>query len=251
MSESILRKSSFYAILDSIMYPFKEKSKNEFIVSEKAEKCDILLSREESNLINRNTSNSIVYQYNNKKNIEEAVKALNGYTIYPHSIFSFTSDIYSKCKHKIYREGLEIDNHREVIDYGQGLSQLITQLFMTLLNSKMAVVEHKSSVLRLNPYRSNYPYGFTTSIDDTWDLKFDNQFEDTYSIKAYIKDDVLITELYTNSRDIERVELKKYNNKEYREDCICENIIINRFIYYKNSELENDEVLKLSDRRKL
>jgi len=153
-----------------------------------------------------------------KKNIETAVKILDGYILYPGIEFSFIEEIINKIPEDEMGPASTIIGEKRVPGIGGGLCQVATTLYNLALLSGISIRErknHSSPVSYVSP-----GIDATVSKEEGLDLKIQNPYRNPLMIKAKIINNKLQMEIYgiqSKKRDIKiMVEITGKNN-EYLE----------------------------------
>lgn len=147
--------------------------------------------------------------YNSVQNMELAIKAANGTIVNPGETFSFndmTGDTTNGATHNYpngttgaYLPSTAYSKGKVVQDYGGGICQASTTLYLCALKADMDILERRAHM-----YASSYaPYGLDATID-YWsiDMKFRNPYDYPIYIATYVYDynydgyDELMVEIY-------------------------------------------------------
>ncbi|HOK57368.1 MAG TPA: VanW family protein [bacterium] len=129
-----------------------------------------------------------------KKNIESAVKILDGYILYPNIEFSFIEEVINKIPEDEMGPASTIVGEKRVPGIGGGLCQVATTLYNLALLSGISIRErknHSSPVSYVSP-----GLDATVSKEEDVDLKIQNPYKYPLMIKVKVINNKLQMELY-------------------------------------------------------
>ena len=129
-----------------------------------------------------------------KKNIESAIKILDGYILYPNIEFSFIEEVINKIPEDELGPASTIIDEERVLGLGGGLCQVATTLYNVALLSGISIRErknHSSPVSYVSP-----GLDATVSKGEGVDLKIQNPYRNPLMIKAKVINNKLQMRIY-------------------------------------------------------
>ena len=132
-------------------------------------------------------------------NIHRAADLLNKTLVLPGDLFSFNQTVGERTAERGFVAGFIIDDGRLEVDYGGGVSQLVTTTFNAFFFAGLEIVEHNPHSF----YISRYPEGRESTI--AWGIK-------DLRVRNDSGHGVYITTAYTDSS----VTVRMYGTKRYR-----------------------------------
>lgn len=136
-------------------------------------------------------------QKNKVKNLQLAVKKIDGLIIKPGEEFSFWKLIGNATKRKGYLEGLVMNNGQMKKGYGGGLCQLANMIHWLVLHSPLEVTElHHHSDALFPDVKRRVPFGTGTSISyNALDYRFKNTTNNDVQLRLWLDETMLYGEL--------------------------------------------------------
>lgn len=135
-------------------------------------------------------------------NIELASKALDGFTVRPDQIFSFNEVVGPRSGDKGYRKAPVIVGDRMIDDYGGGVCQVSTTVYIALLKAGFEVIERHNHGIPV----SYVPLGMdATVVYGLLDLKMRNMSGGPAIISVRPENGQLIVSVYGKPSDTEIV----------------------------------------------
>lgn len=132
-------------------------------------------------------------------NIHRAADLMDGTLVLPGETFSFNDTVGERTAERGFAAGFIISNGRLEVDYGGGVSQLVTTVFNAAFFAGLEIVEHNPHSF----YISRYPEGRESTI--AWGVK-------DLRIRNDSGNGVYFTTSYTNSS----VTVRVWGTKRYR-----------------------------------
>ena len=132
-------------------------------------------------------------------NIHRAAELMDDTLVLPGETFSFNETVGERTPERGFAAGFIIDNGRLEVDFGGGVSQLVTTVFNAAFFAGLEVVEHNPHSF----YISRYPEGRESTI--AWGVK-------DLRIRNDSENGVFLTTSYTNSS----VTVRVWGTKRFR-----------------------------------
>ncbi|KAB3534387.1 VanW family protein [Alkaliphilus pronyensis] len=179
-------------------------------------------------------------QQNKVKNIEIALKKLDGILILPGETFSYWKNIGKPTRHKGYVEGMVLYYGSFKTGIGGGLCQLSNLIYWCTLHSPLKVVErhrHSFDVFpdsnRTQPFRSG-----ATCAYNYLDLQIYNATNNPYQLKLYLTDNKLMAEWRSNT--CPNLQFHVYEKKHWITHEHWGGYLRHNLIYRKAFDLDNN-----------
>lgn len=168
-------------------------------------------------------------QKNKVKNLQLAVKKIDGLIIKPGEEFSFWKLIGNATKRKGYLEGLVINNGQMKKGYGGGLCQLANMIHWLVLHSPLEVTElHHHSDALFPDVKRRVPFGTGTSISyNALDYRFKNTTKNEVQLRLWLDDTMLYGELRSSVEIKQKYKIVEEDHHFAKEDEI----------FYRNSKV--------------
>lgn len=169
---------------------------------ERSDKLRYPLFKEKSLMINENTGQDIVYQYNKVHNLKLAASTINHLLIRPNETFSFWYLVHKADRKEKYKEALVLKNGEIVPGYGGGLCQLSDLLFYVLLHSPLTIAErHGHKVLDFPSTDKAFPEGVDATVYEPYlDLKFYNGTDYSFVLEISFDETYMYIELSSEKK---------------------------------------------------
>jgi vancomycin resistance protein VanW len=196
----------------------KQKSLNFF---------ECVIARHSSPLFRKLGESDPALQKGKIKNLELAIKALNGLIIPPNKVFSFWAIVGAASKRRGYVNGMLLSDGKVIEGVGGGLCQLSNLLYWLFLHSPVEIIERKHHSRDVFPDSGRtIPFGTGATIFyNLIDLKIKNTFTHSIQLKLWLSDSQLKGQVLSSQSSAE-----KYHIKE-REHCFVQT---NKGIYRYN-----------------
>lgn len=138
-------------------------------------------------------------QHNKRKNLELAIKEVNGVVLTSSEVFSFWKLVGRPTKNKGYLEGLVLNQGNVSKGIGGGLCQLGNLLFWIICHSPLDVIERYRHSFDVFPdLDRKIPFGAGATLSYNYiDLQFRNNTENSFQIKLWLEDDYLYGALFS------------------------------------------------------
>lgn len=135
-------------------------------------------------LINEESGQDIIYQYNKVHNLRLAIRTVDRLLIRPGETFSFWQLVRHAEDPEPYKDGLCIVNGELKAVPGGGLCQLSNLLFWLFLHTPLTLVEHHAHTVEAFPVPpSEVPQGAEATVSEGWlDLKVKNETQTTFQL---------------------------------------------------------------------
>ena len=151
-------------------------------------------------LIRKLGESEMYLQYNKIKNLEIAIKAINGIVILSGETFSFCRLVGLPTRRKGYVEGMEISQGIPRPGIGGGICQISNLLYWLVLHSDLTVTERSHH--GYDPFPDNnrvLPFGSGATVFYNYiDLQVENRTPAKFQINLWLTDKCLEGELRTN-----------------------------------------------------
>jgi len=186
-------------------------------------------------------------QHNKVKNLEIALKELDGLVLKPEEVFSYWKLIGKPTKSKGYLQGMQLDHGKFIASIGGGLCQLSNLIYWMTLHTPLSVVErwrHSYDVFPDSNRKQPFGSGATCSYNYI-DLQIKNANRYPFLLHIYLTDTHLVGEWRSTTACNERYEVyerEHWISSEYWGGYIRHNTIARR-IYNKSNEMINDEYI--------
>jgi vancomycin resistance protein VanW len=154
-------------------------------------------------------------QQNKIANLVIAVKAIDGLTISPSESFSFWRLLGRTSRRKGYLPGMTIVDGRLAVATGGGLCQLSNALYWVALHLGCTISERHRHSFDCFPdsYRS-VPFGAGATVNYNYvDLRFRNESDETYRIRAWLDEEHLHVEAFADRRPRYRYRVIEENHR--------------------------------------
>jgi vancomycin resistance protein VanW len=154
-------------------------------------------------------------QQNKIANLVIAVKAIDGLTISPSESFSFWRLLGRTSRRKGYLPGMTIVDGRLAVATGGGLCQLSNALYWVALHLGCTISERHRHSFDCFPdsYRS-VPFGAGATVNYNYvDLRFRNESDETYRIRAWLDEEYLHVEAFADRRPRYRYRVIEENHR--------------------------------------
>ena len=146
---------------------------------------------------------------NSNKNMNTAMKLINGTTLDPGEEFSFNKIVGdSSDPSRGFLSGASILNGKVIMSYGGGICQAATTVYGAAIRANMTITERRN-----HTFKSSYvPYGEDATINyDNIDLKFRNDLKLPIYIKTNMEGKILKCQIYGPKDDsYDKIEVKSY-----------------------------------------
>lgn len=137
---------------------------------------------------------------NRLNNIKVALKSLDGLKIFPNREYSFNALTGKRTKENGYKEAKIIKDGDYVEGLGGGVCQVSTTLYNALILADISITEVHSHTLK--PSYVSCSFDAMVSYG-TSDLKFINETDDILFVKAKVKEQNIVVEIYGEDKDFE------------------------------------------------
>lgn len=154
-------------------------------------------------------------QHNKVRNLELAVKKLNGIVIMPGEVFSYWKLIGMPSRFKGYKKGMILRNGGFFAGYGGGLCQLSNLIFWMTIHTPLTVIErhrHGYDVFPDSNRTQPFASGATCSYPHI-DLMIRNDTNEPYQLLLNVGDKYLEGEWRTNSAPEYRFDVVERNHR--------------------------------------
>ena len=187
---------------------------------ERSDKLRYPLFKEKSLMINENTGQDIVYQYNKVHNLKLAASTINHLLIRPNETFSFWYLVHKADRKEKYKEALVLKQGKIVPGYGGGLCQLADLLFYAMLHSPLSIVErHGHKVIDFPSTDLNFPLGVDATVYEPYlDLKFKNTTSSSFVLDISFDDSYMYIELTSDTEFKEKFIIENRNIQYLKEE---------------------------------
>lgn len=153
-------------------------------------------------------------QQNKRKNLELAIKHLDGIVIRQGETFSIWKNVGRPTLSKGYKEGLALQQGKLSSDVGGGLCQLGNLLFWMFAHSPLCVIERFRHGFDVFPdVHRKVPFGAGATLAYNYiDLQVRNETVDNYRVELWLDDKYLHGRLLCESElsDVYRVEERNH-----------------------------------------
>ena len=187
------------------------------------------------------------YQYNKIKNLEIAVKRLNGIVINPGETFSYWKLIGRPTSRKGYVEGMVLFYGTYKPGIGGGLCQLSNLIYWMTLHTPLQVTEryrHSYDVFPDANRTQTFGSGATCSYNYL-DLQITNTTQQPYQLIVYLTEDELVGEWHTVNpplRIYEVYEKKHWITLEHWGGYVRHNIIGRKIYNLDGIQIDDEEI---------
>jgi len=190
-------------------------------------------------------------------NIHRAADLLDDTLVLPGKVFSFNDTVGERTPERGFVAGFIINNGRLEVDYGGGVSQLVTTTFNAFFFAGLEIVEHNPHSF----YISRYPEGRESTI--AWgykDLRARNDSEQgAFITTGYSNSSVTVTVWGTKRYRIEATRSARYDIRPFRVvydgrdpgteqgDCVATGgvsgfrVVVNRLFYEGGAQVRSEE----------
>jgi vancomycin resistance protein YoaR len=190
-------------------------------------------------------------------NIHRAADLLDDTLVLPGKVFSFNDTVGERTAERGFAAGFIINNGQLEVDYGGGVSQLVTTAFNAFFFSGLEILEHNPHSF----YISRYPEGRESTI--AWgykDLRVRNDSDQGIFITTgYTNSSVTVTVWGTKRYRIESTKSERYDIKPFRVikdtrdagtekgDCVATDgvpgfrVIVHRLFYENGQQVKSEE----------
>lgn len=154
-------------------------------------------------------------QENKRKNLEIAIKHINGIEIRPDEFFSIWKLVGRPTKSKGYLEGLVLKSGKMAKDTGGGLCQLGNLLFWIFAHSPLSIKERYRHGYDVFPdVKRKVPFGAGATLSYNYiDLQVQNESDNSYMIKLWLDDTHLNGELLSKNEIKETYKIEERNHQ--------------------------------------
>jgi vancomycin resistance protein VanW len=185
------------------------------------------------------------FQHNKVKNLQIAVKRLNGMLIKPGETFSYWKCIGTTTKAKGYVEGMVLFYGTFKSGTAGGLCQLSNLIYWMTLHTTLTVTErHRHSYDVFPDSKRTQPFGSgATCAYNYLDLQIKNTTSQTYQLHLYLTDTHLVGEWRTEQQPLESYQVyekEHWITPAYWGGYLRHNII-HRKIFNRQKQLIDDE----------
>jgi vancomycin resistance protein VanW len=145
------------------------------------------------------------YQHNKVKNLQIAIKRLNGMLVRPGETFSYWKGIGTTTKSKGYVDGMVLFYGKFKKGTGGGLCQLSNLIYWMTLHTPLSVTErHRHSYDVFPDSKRTQPFGSgATCAYNYLDLQIKNTTKHTYQLHLYLTDTHLVGEWRTEQEPLQ------------------------------------------------
>lgn len=190
-------------------------------------------------------------------NIHRAADLLDETLVLPEKVFSFNDTVGERTPARGFAAGFIINNGQIEVDYGGGVSQLVTTTFNAFFFAGLEIVEHNPHSF----YISRYPEGRESTI--AWgykDLRARNDSEQgVFITTGYTNSSVTVTVWGTKRYQIEATKSARYDIRPFRVvyderspgtdqgDCVATGgvsgfrVVVNRLFYEGDTQVRSEE----------
>jgi len=175
---------------------------------------DCVIARHSSPLFRKLGESDPELQIGKIKNLEIAIKSLQGLIIKPGQTFSFWNAVGPTNEKYGYVKGMLISNGWVVEGVGGGLCQLSNLLYWLFLHLPVEVIERSHHSRDVFPDSGrNIPFGTgATVFYNLIDLKVKNTFKYPIQLKLWLSDNQLKGQILSSHFVSEKVHLKEKNH---------------------------------------
>lgn len=187
------------------------------------------------------------YQYNKIKNLEIAIKQLNGVVIHPGETFSYWKLIGKPKKKKGYVDGMVLYYGTFKKGIGGGLCQLSNLLYWMTLHTPLTITERNRHSYDVFPDSNRtQPFGSgATCAYNYLDLQIKNNTNEPYQLHLSLTDTHLVGEWRALNPSLYSYEIYEKEHQitpAYWGGYVRHNIL-NRKIYNRKKQLIDDEFI--------
>lgn len=172
-------------------------SKTKFAKKQEKRNLHFLVFKHKS-FLRRKLKNVDMWMQENKiKNLEIAIKNLDGLIIEPNNVFSYWRQIGSVNKSKGYLPGMILVDGKFMPGIGGGLCQLSNMIYWMVLHSPLRVIErwrHSYDVFPDLERKQPFASGATCAYPNI-DLQFKNETNQKFQLRFWLDDEYLHGEL--------------------------------------------------------
>jgi len=184
-------------------------------------------------------------QHNKVRNLEIALKRVNGIVIYPGETFSYWKTIGKPSRFKGYKKGMNLYYGKFRAETGGGLCQLSNLIYWMALHTPLTVTErHRHSFDVFPDSNRTQPFGTgATCVYNYRDLQITNNTAETYQINIRIEGDHLVGEIRSDIRPYQTYRVYEQEHKithEFWGGYVRHNLI-RREIWDMDNNFINDE----------
>ncbi|WP_366923107.1 VanW family protein [Metallumcola ferriviriculae] len=186
-------------------------------------------------------------QYNKIKNLKLAVSNINGIIIEPGEAFSYWRLIGKPTRAKGYLEGMVLFYGTFTPGVGGGLCQLSNLIYWMTLHTPLTITErHRHSFDVFPDVNRSQPFGSgATCFYNYLDLQIRNDTEQSYQLRVYLTDKLLVGEWCTQKQPLSKYEVYEKDHwisHEYWGGYLRHNTIY-RKVSNLNGDLLDDEFI--------
>jgi vancomycin resistance protein YoaR len=190
-------------------------------------------------------------------NIHRAAELLDDTLVLPGKVFSFNDTVGERTAERGFAAGFIINNGQLEVDYGGGVSQLVTTTFNAFFFAGLEILEHHPHSF----YISRYPEGRESTI--AWgykDLRVRNDSEKgVFITTGYTNSSVTVTVWGTKRYRIESTKSDRYDIKPFKVikdtrgagteqgDCVATDgvagfrVVVHRLFYEGGQQVKSEE----------
>jgi vancomycin resistance protein VanW len=199
-------------------------------------KLDFRVKKHQSKLIKKLGESDMQLQYNKVKNLELAIKKLNGIIIKPGETFSFCKLVGLPTKRKGYLKGMELSRGEARPGIGGGICQISNLIHWLGLHSPLTITErHHHS---FDPFPDDgrvLPFASGATVFYNYrDLQLTNNTNWTFQINLWLTDKLLEGELRIDTELEFAYHVFEKNHQFLRKE--------NK--YYRSNEIWRNKILK-------
>ncbi len=191
------------------------------------------------------------------QNIHRAADLMNGTLVLPGKVFSLNRTVGERTAERGFAAGYIINNGQLEVDFGGGVSQLVTTTFNAAYFAALEIVEHHPHSF----YISRYPEGREATV--AWgvkDLRFRNDSPNGIFITTSYSNSSITVSIYGTKRyRIESVKGPRYDIKPFtvvndtrgegvnQGDCVATEgvsgfrVVVTRLFYEGNTRVKSEE----------
>jgi vancomycin resistance protein VanW len=188
---------------EQFKYEFQDLLNKEKITKHiSPKKLKNVIAEHTSNIIKRAKGVDQETQQNKKLNTIIACQKINGIIIKPGETFSFWKTVGDTSKSKGFKVGRILRNNKLTTGIGGGLCNLANSIHYVVLHSPLDITEFHNHSDALAPDEGKRkPFSAGTAVSYNYiDYRFKNNTDKNIQLLAWIDDDLLHTELRSNSK---------------------------------------------------
>lgn len=166
-------------------------------------------------MINENSGQDIIYQYNKAENLKITAKTMDGILIRPGETFSFSLLSRKSRKYGKLKNGLILVDGKITAQKGGGTCHLSNMLYQLFLMSPLTVTErHSHNVKSFPDPDGSDTDGIDATISEGWlDLKAKNNTYDIFQIKISFDDKYMYGTILSNCQFNVKYEITNENTR--------------------------------------